>query len=162
MIIRAVGKSGGFDFAAAVTFFSDIEATSVTDLVEKTKARCPQRELQELAFFGHGSEGIIKVGSDDLGGPAREDPLYKLEPLADLFYGTAALIFCVCKGGKNEDLLKEISRTINAPVFACKGDVYPILGFPKYGYWAGQIVGAYPDGRITYPGSIPDPPIILA
>ena len=164
MIIRALGKPDEFDFTTAVTLFSDIEVKSVTDLVEKTKQKCPKRELQELAFFGHGGNGQFVVGNDRVGGITKpgQDPLYKLAPLAGLFYSTAALILCVCEGGRNEALLTEIARTINAPVYGCKGDVLPILGFPKYGYWKGQIVGAFPDGRITSPSSIPDPPIFLA
>lgn len=164
MFIRAVSKSSEFDPTEFLTLFGDIQAKSVTDLINGVARLCPKGELQELSVFAHGAGGAFTIGTDHIGGITRpgQDPLYKLAPLWDYFYSTAALVLCVCEGGKNEALLTEIARTINAPVFGCTGDVRPILGFPQHGWWSGRIVGAYPDGHVENPDKIPEPPPILA
>ncbi|MEP6925207.1 MAG: hypothetical protein ABI954_12130 [Pyrinomonadaceae bacterium] len=60
--IRAVSKSPEFDPTEFLTFFGDIRATGVEDLVNKVSRLCSKRELQELSIFAHGAGGAFTKG----------------------------------------------------------------------------------------------------
>ncbi len=167
MFLKAVNKSG--DLTSFLTFGTDFEVSSITDLVAKVANVCRPRLLQELVLYAHGTNGSFSIGGDSFGGISTprdaEATLSRLIPLSLYFGGSIGrprLVLCICEAGRNAENLLQIAKTIGQPVFGCTGDVRPTLGI-GYGYWGGDIVMADPLAMSTKTVvRIPDPPMILA
>jgi len=170
MFLKA--KAVGSDVTTFVTFGVDFTVNSILDLVSNVQSRCSQGELQELVLYTHGVNGSWGVGSDSVGGimtPSQFDSIKAKFGLLWPYFSTSngtgrpRLVLCICEAGKNPDLLVALATAIGQVVYACDGDVRPILGF-GLGWWCGNTIEARPEngGSWSYVKGIPDPPIILA
>lgn len=157
------------DFVTAVTLGTDFDVSSLDDLVAKVTKVCKPGMLQELVLYGHGASGQFSIGPDTFGGistPANQTSrMEKLEKLRWFFGGSNGrprLILCICEAGQNEKNLLAMASSMGNPVYACRGDVHPLLGY-AYGWWDGDKLEASPGAdAVKVVASIPDPPLILS